>query len=74
MFCCRKCNEEIEQRRADLGYKVCLDCGEKMALAEIALKRKSCVPGHKQGYFFIGSGEAAKQNVLALTQMRKING
>ncbi len=71
---CRKCNEEIDPRRAALGFKVCLDCGEAIAKAEIAHRRKAMMPLHKGNYVFVGSGEAAKQNVLAISQMRRING
>lgn len=46
---CVKCGEAYPLRRAELGYKTCLKCGDKDARAV-----KHCtVPGHKQGYMVI---------------------
>jgi ribosomal protein L37AE/L43A len=44
--CCRLCGEDVASGRWDLGYRVCLDCGD-----EIAKDRKFCVvPMHKSNY------------------------
>ena len=51
MFQCVECGDDIEVRRAQLGYKVCLFCGEQHALAE----RKSwcIVPMPKSNYILV---------------------
>ena len=47
--CCRLCGEDFPSGRYDLGYRVCLDCGD-----EIARDRKFCVvPMHKSNYVAI---------------------
>jgi len=33
MATCINCEEEYSDKRAELGYPVCLDCGEEMAVA-----------------------------------------
>jgi len=44
--CCRVCGEDVASGRWDLGYRVCLDCGD-----EVAKARKFCVvPMHKSNY------------------------
>ena len=46
---CNTCGEAFSERRAALGYKTCLNCGDKQARAV-----KHCtVPGHKQGYMVV---------------------
>jgi hypothetical protein len=43
---CHVCNEDVAQGRWDLGYRICLDCGDEKAKA-----RKFCVvPMHKSNY------------------------
>jgi ribosomal protein L37AE/L43A len=43
---CRLCGEEFPSGRYELGYRVCLSCGD-----EIAKGRKFCVvPMHKSNY------------------------
>jgi ribosomal protein L37AE/L43A len=43
---CHVCNEDVASGRWDLGYRVCLDCGD-----EVAKARKFCVvPMHKSNY------------------------
>lgn len=34
MFQCVECGDDVEVRRAELGYKVCLFCGEEQARTE----------------------------------------
>jgi len=44
--CCRLCGEDVAVGRYELGYRVCLSCGD-----EIAKGRKFCVvPMHKSNY------------------------
>ena len=46
MINCIECGNEFSSDRAKLGFKVCLDCGEKQAE-----KVKHCVaPMHKSNY------------------------
>lgn len=35
-MCCIRCGDDIDSRRVSLGYKVCLFCGEELAIAERA--------------------------------------
>jgi predicted nucleic acid-binding Zn-ribbon protein len=50
---CNECGAAFPERRALLGYRLCLTCGEKAARAV-----KHCtVPGHKQGYMVITNRE-----------------
>jgi ribosomal protein L37AE/L43A len=43
---CRLCGEDVAVGRYELGYRVCLSCGD-----EIAKDRKFCVvPMHKSNY------------------------
>ena len=44
--CCRLCGEEFPSGRYDLGYRVCLDCGDEVAKD----KRYTVVPMHKSNY------------------------
>lgn len=40
------CGNKVPRRRADLGYKTCLSCGD-----EVAKSRRFCiVPLHKSNY------------------------
>ena len=44
--CCRLCGEDVASGRYELGYRVCLSCGDA-----IAKDRKFCVvPMHKSNY------------------------
>lgn len=59
MFQCVVCGDDVEERRAVLGYKVCLFCGEEAALAE----RKSwCVVQEygKGNYQFVTNSSATR--------------
>jgi ribosomal protein L37AE/L43A len=48
---CVECGASYPLRRAALGYKTCLTCGE-----QAARQVKFCtVPGHKQGYMVISN-------------------
>ncbi len=49
MWCSKCAMEEVDPRRAALGYKVCLTCGETKAR-----ERRHCiVPMHKSNYTVI---------------------
>jgi len=58
---CGKCGEEYHPRRKELGYNVCLDCGDKHAQKQIEHKKKCSAPLYnKGGYGYVSSKEAAK--------------
>ena len=58
---CRECSEEYHPRRKELGYHVCLNCGDKKAQESIEHKKKCSAPLYnKGGYGYISSKEAAK--------------
>lgn len=46
---CLECGEDINEKRARLGYTTCLSCGEK-----IASQKKHCVvPMNKSNYMLV---------------------
>ena len=48
---CFSCGTEFDGRRAELGYKVCMSCGEAMAKK---VRKSWCVaPMHKSNYMLI---------------------
>ena len=56
MATCTKCDATYPDRRAALGYRTCLTCGEVTARAV-----KHCtVPLHKQGYSLVTNREELK--------------
>jgi len=58
---CVECSQKYHPRRKDLGYKVCLECGDKKAQKAISHKKKCSAPlFNKGGYQYVGSKEAAK--------------
>lgn len=55
---CWGCGEDIDSRRWDRGYRTCLVCGEKEAVAE---RQRWCVaPMHKSNYIMITNQEDLK--------------
>jgi ribosomal protein L37AE/L43A len=55
---CRVCGEDIAPKRAELGYRICLECGEDAARAE---RRSWCVaPLHKSNYMLLTDKEDLK--------------
>jgi len=55
-YCCSFCNAPINPHRYDLGYTVCMPCGEQQAR-----KRKhTVVPMHKSNYIPITNREDLK--------------
>lgn len=45
---CRKCNDNVPKARWDIGYRLCLDCGNEVA--EKRAKMFCVVPMHKSNY------------------------
>lgn len=43
------CGEEYSDKRKELGYNTCLECGEKEARLEISNKARSTAPAYNKG-------------------------
>jgi len=53
---CHKCDDKVAKKRWDLGYKLCLDCGD-----EVANRVVRCIaPLHKSNYMMITNREDLK--------------
>lgn len=62
---CVVCYEDIADERAALGYTTCLVHGDADAQADIESKKKRTAPAsNKQGYVYLGEGEAARKAAL----------
>ena len=44
---CRMCDEVFPTARWDIGYRICLDCGEELS----SRTTRTVVPMHKSNYF-----------------------
>lgn len=64
------CGNRFPQKRADLGYTTCIDCGEQEAQAEAAYRATCVVPMHRGNYTYVTS----KQQVRDITNMRRGEG
>jgi predicted nucleic acid-binding Zn-ribbon protein len=54
---CKECGEEYPDRRRELGYRTCLDCGAAEAYVETVSKSKRTAPlFNKGGYSYITDG------------------
>ena len=61
MIECVRCEEEVNPRRAELGYKTCLESGGKVANAERARKAKCTAPAFNKGaYQYVTSSDMAR--------------
>jgi len=61
MIECVRCEEEVNPRRAELGYKTCLECGGKVANLERARKSKCSAPAFNKGaYQYVTSRDMAR--------------
>ena len=54
-YCCYSCHEPVQTARWQLGYRVCLDCGEAMA----KLVRHTQVPLNKSNYVYVSPNDTA---------------
>jgi hypothetical protein len=54
-----QCDEEISQARWDLGYRVCLDCGERESIR--VRQGWTIVPLHKSSYTLVTDKSILKQ-------------
>lgn len=58
---CNVCDEEFSHKRYQLGYRVCLECGEEQANREKLRKSKCTAPLFNKGaYGYIISKRDAK--------------
>tara|TARA_R100000008_G_scaffold75348_1_gene54538 strand:+ start:1336 stop:1533 length:198 start_codon:yes stop_codon:yes gene_type:complete len=61
MAFCNNCDEEYSDRRKDLGYEICLECGEIEAMKESLFKASCTAPAYNKGcYMYISSKKMAK--------------
>ena len=49
--CCVECGEEYNPKRAALGYRVCLDCGEVSAKKIARYRSKCSAPAFNKGAY-----------------------
>lgn len=58
---CVKCGNLYNPKRKELGYAVCLECGDKDAAKQSLHKRKCSAPLYNKGaYQYVGDAEAAR--------------
>ena len=56
---CISCGDEYDKARYDLGYRICLDCGEGKA---ISARKSWCIaPLNKSNYILITQPETLSQ-------------
>lgn len=55
-FCCVVCDSAINRHRYELGYTICMPCGEKAAKE----RRHTIVPMHKSNYIVVTNREDLK--------------
>lgn len=61
MALCKVCLEEYSDKRRQLGYETCLDCGKLEAEKETSRKSKCIAPAYNKGaYQYIASVSDAK--------------
>ena len=48
---CIECGEDYNPKRAELGYRTCLDCGGKIADIEVARKARCSAPAYNKGAY-----------------------
>lgn len=64
------CGEDIPDARLRLGFRTCLDCGERDARAITQARTRSCVPTHKSNYVPL-VGTNARQALRDISAMRR---
>jgi hypothetical protein len=61
MAVCTRCYDEFSDARRDIGYEVCIECGDRQAKKEAIRKSKCVAPLFNKGsYQYIGSINNAK--------------
>jgi hypothetical protein len=59
---CSECGDSFNPRRRDLGYQVCLECGDKEAARQTLRKSKCTAPAYNKGaYMYVTSSHMAKE-------------
>ena len=53
---CRRCGDDIDLRRVNIGYNTCLVCGD----AEARKRKHTIAPMHKSNYVLITDTELLK--------------
>jgi hypothetical protein len=55
MAYCYKCGDDYSDKRASLGYRTCLHCGDKEASIEAHRRTKCVAPAYSKGaYQYVG--------------------
>ena len=58
---CKVCHKEFPLKRKQIGYEVCIDCGDKIADIELIRKSKCIAPLFNKGaYQYISNIKEAK--------------
>tara|TARA_B000000557_G_scaffold182817_1_gene149398 strand:- start:772 stop:975 length:204 start_codon:yes stop_codon:yes gene_type:complete len=58
---CIDCGEFFDIRRKNLGYRLCLECGDKKAKKDIEHKSKCSAPLFNKGaYQYVSNKESAR--------------
>ena len=58
---CIECGEDYNPKRAEIGYRTCLDCGGKIADIEVARKARCSAPAYNKGaYQYVGTVQTAR--------------
>tara|TARA_B100001989_G_scaffold251933_2_gene232449 strand:- start:845 stop:1042 length:198 start_codon:yes stop_codon:yes gene_type:complete len=61
MNLCKICSKNFPLKRKELGYEICIECGDKEAIKEYKRKSKCIAPLFNKGaYQYIGNIEEAK--------------
>ena len=59
---CIECGDSFNPKRRDLGYRVCLECGDKEAARQTLKKSKCTAPAYNKGaYMYVTSSYMAKE-------------
>ena len=64
------CGEDIAEARLRLGFRTCLECGERDARDVSRARTRSAVPTHKSNYVPL-LGQNAKKVLLDISSMRR---
>lgn len=63
---CRMCGDEVDEERWELGYRVCLFCGEEVAVNE--RKTLCVVPMAKSNYVYVSASVEGKKFLKGLNK------
>jgi len=68
---CKECGEEFAQKRANLGYRTCLFCGETTAKRQIKEKQSRILPAFNKGGYTMLSPDRTTAMAEAKGMARK---